>query len=142
MLNGEGGMSIERSIIAPPDLVAPRGYSHGVKVRGGATLYIAGQVAFDAGGNVVGAGDVVTQFEQALANFGKVLEAGGSVPHDVVKLNIYTADKAAYRANLKAIGNVYRAVFGRHYPAMTLVEVKSLYDDGILVEIEGIAVTG
>ncbi len=135
-------MSIERSIIAPPDLVQPTGYSYGVKVRGGATLYIAGQVAFDAHGNVVGAGDILKQFEHALANFRRVLEAGGAVPQDVVKLNIYTSDKAAYRANLKPIGQAYRAVFGRHYPAMTLVEVKSLYDDGILVEIEGIAVTG
>ncbi len=134
-------MTVKRTIVTPPDLVPPTGYSYGVKVRGGATLYIAGQVAFDAYGIVVGAGDIVKQFEQALANFRKVLEAGGAVPHDVVKLNIYTSDKAAYRANLKPIGQAYRAVFGRHYPAMTLVEVKSLYDDGILVEIEGIAVT-
>ncbi len=133
-------MSVERTTIAPPDLATSRGYSYGVKVRGGATLYVAGQVAFDAHGNVVGAGDIVRQFEQALANFRKVLEAGGAAPHDLVKLNIYTSDKAAYQANLKPIGRVYRAVFGHHYPAMTLVEVKSLYDNGILVEIEGVAV--
>ena len=133
-------MSVERTIIAPPDLATPRGYSCAVKVRGGATLHIAGQVAFDAQGNVVGAGDMVRQFEQALTNFRKVLEAGGAAPHDVVKLNIFTSDKAAYQANLKPIGRVYRAVFGHYYPAMTLVEVKSLYDDGILVEIEGVAV--
>ncbi len=135
-------MSIERSIITPPDLAKPRGYSHGVKVRGGATLYIAGQVAFDADGKVVGPGELVRQFEQALANFLRVLEVGGASPQDVVKMTVYTVDRGAYRANLKAIGRAYRAVFGHHYPAMTLVEVKSLYDEGILVEIEGIAVTG
>jgi enamine deaminase RidA (YjgF/YER057c/UK114 family) len=133
-------MPIERAVITPSDLARPTGYSHGVKVRGGATLYIAGQVAFDAEGRVVGPADIVKQFEQALANFRRVLEAGGAVPQEVVKLNIYTSDRPAYRANLKAIGRAYRAVFGHHYPAMTLVEVKSLYDDGILVEIEGVAV--
>lgn len=133
-------MAVDRTIITPPDLAKPKGYAYGVKVRGGETLYIAGQVAFDADGNVVGAGDIVTQFERALANFRRVLEVGGATPQDVVKLTIYTSDKAAYQANLKAIGRAYRAVFGHHYPAMTLVEVKSLYDDGILVEVEGVAV--
>ncbi|MBI2457586.1 MAG: RidA family protein [candidate division NC10 bacterium] len=134
-------MAVERSIITPPDMAKPRGYSYGVEVRGGSTLYIAGQVAFDPAGKVVGAGDIVKQFEQALENFHRVLEAGGATPQDVVKLNIYTSDRAAYQANLKAIGRAYRAVFGHHYPAMTLVEVKSLYDEGILVEVEGVAVT-
>lgn len=134
-------MAVERRIVTPPDLVKPRGYNYGVKVRGGATLYIAGQVAFDGEGKVVGAGDIVRQFEQALANFLRILEAGEALPQDVVKLNIYTADMAAYKANLSGIGRAYRAVFGHHYPAMTVVEVKSLYDDGILLEIEGVAVT-
>ena len=134
-------MAIERSIVTSPDLVKPRGYNYGVKVRGGATLYVAGQVAFDGEGKVVGAGDIVRQFEQALTNFRRILEAGEALPQDVVKLNIYTTDMAAYKANLSGIGRAYRAVFGHHYPAMTVVEVKSLYDDGILLEIEGVAVT-
>lgn len=133
-------MSRERRIITPSDLVKPRGYNYAVKVRGGATLYIAGQVAFDGEGKVVGAGDIIRQFEQALENFRRVLEAGGATPQDVVKLTIFTSDRAAYKANLSAIGQAYRAVFGRHYPAMTLVEVKSLFDEGILVEVEGVAV--
>ena len=134
-------MAVERSIIRPRGLANARGYIYGVKVRGGATLYIAGQVAFDGEGKVVGAGDIVRQFEQALANFRRVLEVGGAVPQDVVKLNIYIADMAAYKANLSGIGRAYRAVFGHHYPAMTVVEVKGLYDDGIMLEIEGVAVT-
>jgi enamine deaminase RidA (YjgF/YER057c/UK114 family) len=134
-------MHVERSIITPPDLVKPRGYNYGVKVRGGATLYIAGQVAFDGQGKVVGLGDIVRQFEQALANFRRVLEVAGALPQDVVKVTIYMTDMAAYKANLPAIGRAYRAVFGHHYPAMTVVEVKGLYDDGILLEVEGVAVT-
>jgi enamine deaminase RidA (YjgF/YER057c/UK114 family) len=134
-------MAVERSIITPPDLVKPRGYNYGVKVRGGATLYIAGQVAFDGQGKVVGLGDIVRQFEQALANFRRVLEVAGALPQDVVKVTIYMTDMAAYKANLPAIGRAYRAVFGHHYPAMTVVEVKGLYDDGILLEVEGVAVT-
>ncbi len=134
-------MTVERSIVTPPDLVKPRGYNYGVKVQGGSTLYIAGQVAFDGEGKVVGPGDIVRQFEQALANFRRILEAGEALPQDVVKLNIYTTDMAAYKANLSGIGRAYRAAFGHHYPAMTVVEVKSLYDDGILLEIEGVAVT-
>lgn len=133
-------MTADPVIIRPANLARPVGYSHGITVRGGETLYVAGQVAFDADGKVVGAGNIVKQFEQALANFCRVLEAAGAAPASVVKLTIFTSEMAAYKANLKTIGQVYRAVFGSHYPAMTLVEVKSLYDDGILVEIEGIAV--
>jgi enamine deaminase RidA (YjgF/YER057c/UK114 family) len=134
-------MAVERSIITPPNLAKPRGYNYGVKVQGGSTLYIAGQVAFDGEGKVVGPGDIVRQFEQALANFRRILEEGEALPQDVVKLNIYTADMAAYKANLSGIGRAYRAVFGYHYPVMTVVEVKGLYDDGILLEIDGVAVT-
>jgi enamine deaminase RidA (YjgF/YER057c/UK114 family) len=65
--------------------------------------------------------------------------AGGQVS-DVVKLTQFVTDKRAYRAQLKPIGEAYRVVFGRHYPAMTLVEVKSLFDDEALIEIEGFAV--
>jgi enamine deaminase RidA (YjgF/YER057c/UK114 family) len=61
---------------------------------------------------------------------------------DIVKLTLYVTDKVAYQANLRPIGEAYRSFFGRYYPAMTLVEVKSLFDDDALVEIEGIAVLG
>jgi hypothetical protein len=68
-----------------------------------------------------------------------VTEAGGAMT-DIVKLTLYVTDKADYRANLKTIGDVYRSCFGRYYPAMTLVEVKSLFDDEAMVEVEGLAV--
>lgn len=127
--------------VNPPSLSKPVGFSHGFEVRGGRTLYLAGQVAFDKDGKVVGKGDIAAQFRQVCENLKTMVESQGGNLQDVVKLTIYVLDKANYRANGKAIGQVYRDYFGRHYPAMTLVEVKGLYDetDGVMLEIEGIA---
>lgn len=130
--------------VNPPSLSKPVGFSHGFEVRGGRTLYLAGQVAFDKDGKVVGKGDIAAQFRQVCENLKTMVESQGGNLQDVVKLTIYVLDKANYRANGKAIGQVYRDYFGRHYPAMTLVEVKGLYDetDGVMLEIEGIAALG
>lgn len=127
--------------VNPPSLSKPVGFSHGFEVRGGRTLYLAGQVAFDKDGKVVGKGDIAAQFRQVCENLKTMVESQGGNLQDVVKLTIYVLDKNNYRANGKAIGQVYRDYFGRHYPAMTLVEVKGLYDetDGVMLEIEGIA---
>jgi enamine deaminase RidA (YjgF/YER057c/UK114 family) len=130
------------TILQPAGMPRPSGYSYGVGARGGTTLYIAGQIAWDADRRMVGVGDVVRQFEQTLANFQTVLEAGGGTPRDVVKLTIYVLDKADYFAKAKALGAVYRRFFGDHYPAMTLVEVKGLAEKDQLLEIEGVAVVG
>jgi len=128
--------------VNPLSLPKPVGYSHGWEVQGGKTLYIAGQVAFDAGGRVVGKGDLAMQFRQVCANLHTLLLARGGQMTDVVKLNIYVLSKADYKAKVKEIGAVYREYFGKHFPAMTLVEVKGLYDDdqGCAIEIEGVAV--
>jgi enamine deaminase RidA (YjgF/YER057c/UK114 family) len=127
--------------VNPPALVKPSGYSHAVEARAGRLLFLAGQVAFDRDGRVVGQGDLVAQFRQVCENLKAVLAAQGGSLQDVVKLTIFVLDKAQYKAHGKAIGQVYREYFGRHYPAMTLVEVKGLYDadQGCLLEIEGIA---
>ena len=79
-------------------------------------------------------------FRQALANLQAVAAEAGGEMTDIVKLTIFVTDKAAYQANLKPIGEAYRSFFGRYYPAMTLVEVKSLFDDEAMVEIEGMAI--
>ena len=128
--------------INPPSLAKPAGYSHGIEAQGGKTLYIAGQVAFDKDGNLVGAGDIVAQFRQICQNLHAVLLARAGQLNDIVKLTIYVLDKRAYKARAKDIGAVYREFFGRHYPAMTFLEVKGLYDDdqGCLLEIEAVAV--
>lgn len=118
----------------------PIGYSHGVESQGGRTVYLAGQVAFDAEGRIVGADDLVRQFDQALANLRETLHAAQAEMTDIVKLLIFVKDKQDYQNNLKEIGKVYRTYFGRYFPAMSLVEVSNLFEDGALIEIEGIAV--
>lgn len=130
------------TVVNPPQLPRPRGYAHGIEAEGGRLLFLAGQVAFDQAGKVVGQGDLVAQFRQILQNLRAVLEARGGTLQDLVKLTIYVLDREAYRAQGRAIGEVYREHFDRHYPAMTLVEVSGLYDQdqGALLEIEGVAV--
>ena len=128
--------------VNPPSLAKPAGYSHGIEVQGGKTLYVAGQVAFDKNGELVGWGDIVAQFRQICENLKAVLLARAGQLNDIVKLTIYVLDKSAYKARTKEIGAVYREFFGRHYPAMTFLEVRGLYDDdqGCLIEIEALAV--
>ena len=126
--------------VNPPTLAKPVGYSHGFEVQGGKTLYLAGQVATDKAGTVVGKGDLVAQFRQVCENLKALLVARGGQMNDIVKLTMYVLSKADYKAKAKDIGLVYREYFGRHFPAMTLVEVKGLYDDDCAIEIEGVAV--
>ncbi len=130
------------SAVNPPTLPKPIGYSHAWEAEGGKTLYLAGQVAFARDGKVVGKGDLVAQFRQVCENLKAVLLARGGQLNDIVKLNIYVLSKAEYKAKSREIGGVYREYFGRHFPAMTLVEVKGLYDEdqGCAIEIEGIAI--
>jgi enamine deaminase RidA (YjgF/YER057c/UK114 family) len=128
--------------VKPPTLPRPIGYSHGYEAQGGKTVYLAGQVAVDGKGHVVGRGDLVAQFRQVCENLRAVAEAGGGGLADIVKLTIYVLSKAEYKGRAREIGAVYREYFGKHFPAMTLVEVKGLYDEdqGCLIEVEGIAV--
>ena len=135
-------MAKEMQPVNPPTLMKPSGFSHGYEVSGGKTLYIAGQVAKDRDGRVVGKGDIVAQFRQVCENIKALLLARGGQMNDVVKLTIYVLDKTRYKATLKETGAVYREYFGKHFPAMTLVEVKGLFDDdrGIVIEIEAVAV--
>jgi enamine deaminase RidA (YjgF/YER057c/UK114 family) len=128
-----------RSLVNPPRLARPSGFSHGLEARG-RLLFLAGQTALDAQGRIVAPGDVVAQFRQALLNVGTVIEAQGGSLRDLVKLTFYVVDRRDYRAKSKAIGQVYRELLGGHYPPTTLVEVKALWDDDALVEIDGFAV--
>jgi len=126
--------------VNPPTLAKPAGYSHGFEVQGGKTLYMAGPVATDKAGAVVGKGDLVAQFRQVCENLKALVMVRGGQMNDIVKLTMYVLSKADYKAKAKDIGLVYREYFGRHFPAMTLVEVKGLYDDDCAIEIEGVAV--
>ena len=126
--------------INPPAWLAPRGYTNGVLApQGGRLLFIAGQIAWDAEQRVVSA-DFVAQFDQALANVLAVITAAGGRPENLARLVIYVTDKREYAAHTREIGACWKARLGRHFPAMALVEVKSLLEDAAQIEIEGIAV--
>jgi enamine deaminase RidA (YjgF/YER057c/UK114 family) len=125
-------------IVHPGDWVKPQGYSNGVEARG-RMVFVAGQVAFDARG-VVLAGDIVAQTRQALANIVSVLAAANARPEHVVRMTWYVLALDAYRLERARIGDVYREVMGRHFPAMTLVGVSGLVEPGALLEIEATAV--
>lgn len=127
-------------IIQPADWKAPRGYANGVLAPQGARmLFIAGQVAWDAEQRLVGAGDFARQFRQALSNMAAVLKAAGGSDAQLVRVTIYVTDKGAYLAATKEIGAAWREIIGPWYPAMSLVQVAALLEDGALVEIEGTA---
>lgn len=123
--------------VNPPSLPSPRGYNNGVRV--GPFLFVAGQPAFGREAKIEGR-TLVEQFRRALENVAAVVREGGGNVQAIVKMTIYVKSVAEYKALSKEIGEAYRGVMGRHYPAMTCVEVKELYDEGALVEIEAVAI--
>jgi enamine deaminase RidA (YjgF/YER057c/UK114 family)/quinol monooxygenase YgiN len=134
LLTAQSGAQIER--MNPPGLSTPTGYSHVVTARGGRTIYIAGQVALDAKGQVVGKGDLAAQTRQVFENLGTALNAAGATFANVVKANTYMRD-ASQVAVLREIRSKY---FTRDLPASTLIEVPRLANPDFLIEIEVIAV--
>jgi enamine deaminase RidA (YjgF/YER057c/UK114 family) len=126
--------------INPESLGAPRGYSNGVLTdAGGRLLFVAGQIGWDEKQTIVSE-DFVAQFDRALRNVVTVvIEAGGS-PQQIARLVMYVTNKTEYVERREEIGQCYRAHLGKHFPAMVLVEVKSLLDDSAKVEIEAVAV--
>jgi enamine deaminase RidA (YjgF/YER057c/UK114 family) len=123
--------------VHPPELAPARGFSHATVAAG--LVWLGGQIASDAHGNVQMRGDIGAQFRVAIRNVSTALVACGSAPSDVVKITYYVTDVPAYRGALKTIGEAYREVFGRHYPATTLVGVQALFHPEALVEIECVA---
>ena len=130
-------MTLER--INPEDLSRPQTYTRVIVARGSRLVFVAGQVAEDAQGNLVGPGDLAAQARRAFANVGRALAAGGARPDQVTKLTIFVVD---FRAHcLPAIEEGRSAVFGDHKPADTLVGVATLAHPGCLIEVDAIAVT-
>src|ERR1051326_626873 len=121
----------------PPELAPPVGFAHAAAA--GDLVFLGGQTGTDASGRITAPGDVVGQAAQALRNVATALRAAGTEPARAIKLTYFVTDAAAYRANLRSIGAAYREVFGRHYPATSLFEVKGLFDPDALVEIECVA---
>jgi NAD(P)-dependent dehydrogenase (short-subunit alcohol dehydrogenase family) len=142
VMDGRDGMGDRFAIVNPEELGAPRGWNNGMLARSaGRTLFIAGQTARDGTGRVPPT-DFVSQFDRALGNVLAVLREAGGAPGDIGRFTIYVTDMAHYRASLKPLGETYRRRMGTHYPAMALVEVKSLVDPQAVVEIEATAVLG
>ena len=126
-------------VIESPKLPAPmRGgaFSAGVEAPSGRTVYVSGQVAMDAEGNVVGEGDAKAQTEKVLENVATVLEEAGGSFDDIVKVTVFITDMAFY----DEIHEVRRRHFGEPYPASSMVEVSALIDQRLLVEVEAVAV--
>ena len=127
-------------LINPESLGAPRGYSNGVLTDGGGPLlFVAGQIGWDENQAIVSE-DFVVQFDRALANVMVVVTAAGGRPDQIARLVLYVTNKQEYVDRREEVGKVYRAHLGKHFPAMALVEVKSLLDDKAKVEIEAVAV--
>jgi enamine deaminase RidA (YjgF/YER057c/UK114 family) len=131
---------MDKTIINPPKLAPAVGFSHGVLVTGGRLLFLAGQTASNAEGQIIAPGDLVAQYEHTLRNLQAVVESAGGKLQDVTKLNIFVRDRADYLANLKPLGKVHRSFFGSYYPAMALFEVTGFFQNETLVEMEGFAV--
>jgi enamine deaminase RidA (YjgF/YER057c/UK114 family) len=120
-------------LINPDDLPEPRGFSHAVASDGERTLWVAGQTGDLADGTLPEG--LVDQFRQALANVTACMTEAGFPPDSLVRMVIYTTDLGAYRRSLTPLGEAYRQVFGRHYPAMALIGVTELFDPAAKVEL-------
>jgi enamine deaminase RidA (YjgF/YER057c/UK114 family) len=126
-------------ILQPPGWAKPRGFANGIALKGGTTVYIAGQVGFTGQGEWKEKG-FAGQFRQALQNVLDVLAEAGGRPEHVVRLTWYVLDKAEYLGALQDVGTAYRELMGRHYPVMAVLQVSGLVEDAARLEIEATAV--
>ena len=126
-------------ILQPPSWARPRGFSNGIAVKGGTTVYIAGQVGYDGQGVWEEKG-FAGQFRQALANILAVLAEAGGRPEHLVRLTWYVLDRQEYLGALKEVGAAYRELIGRHYPVMAVLQVRGLVEAEARLEIEATAV--
>ncbi len=124
-------------IIQPDGWVQAKGYANGVLTEDG-TLYTGGQIGWDKD-QVFVAKDFIGQMEQVLRNILDIVEAAGGTASDVVRLTWFVKDKKEYMAHQREVGAAYRRVFGKHFPAMSMLVVADLIEDEALVEIEATA---
>ena len=132
-------MTPKPEIVTAPGLAPPTGFAHAVVASPGRTVYLGGQTAQGPDGAIQGA-TIVEQFDMATRNLLAALRAAGGEPDDLVSLQVFVTNLAAYRLALAALGTVWRQHFGRRYPAMALIGVTELFDPRALVELVGIAV--
>ncbi len=128
------------TIIDPETLAPAKGYSNGLLFEGGQILFIAGMVGWDKEEKV--AEGLTAQFALAIDNILAVVREAGGEPNDIGRFTIFVIDKHEYMREAKAIGVEYRKRMGKHYPALALVQVADLLEEGARVEIEATAVLG
>ena len=124
--------------VTPPGWPRPSGYSHAISAEG-ATVFVSGQIGWDEDGRLV-SDDFVDQLEQTLKNTMTILSAAGARPQDIARMTWYITDKTEYLFRLKDVGRVFRQYLAGHYPAMSVVQVSALVEDGAKVEVETTAV--
>ena len=125
-------------MLQPPDWAPAKGYSNGIAARG-TLAFVAGQVGWDPKQQIE-PGGFVAQAGRALSNIVAVLKEAGARPEHIVRMTWYVVDKDEYNGCLRDLGQKYREIIGRHFPAMTAVQVAGLVEEGARVEIEATAV--
>ena len=126
------------NILQPPGWTPPKGYANGI-AAGGTTVFVGGQIGWNRQQQFE-SDDFVAQARQALCNVIAILAEAGAGPQHITRMTWYVTDKREYVASLSALGAVYREVIGRHFPAMTALQVAALIEDRAKVEIEATAV--
>lgn len=129
----------QHCIVTAPGLAPPVGYAHAVVAAPGMTVYLGGQTALNADGEIVGE-TLVEQFDTAATNLMTALEAAGGRAEDIVSMQIFVRDVEDYKANLGELGRAWKRRFGTHYPAAGLFGVTRLFDQPALVELMAVAV--
>lgn len=125
-------------VLHPVNWTRPKGYANGI-LASGRIVFVGGQIGWNTQQQFE-TDDFAGQVRRCLENIVAVLDEAGAKPQHLVRLTWLVTDKTEYTANLKAVGAVYRDVLGRHFPAMTLVQVVALLEDRAKVEIEATAV--
>ena len=126
-------------VVQPDGWAPPAGYANGVSAHG-RLVFVAGQVGWDPATATFASDDFVAQTRQALENVAAVLRAAGAEPQHLVRLTWYVTSRPEYLAARREVGEAYRALFGHHYPAMSLLVVQALLEERAKVEIEATAV--
>jgi enamine deaminase RidA (YjgF/YER057c/UK114 family) len=127
------------TVLQPADWMRPKGYANGIAAAQGRLVFIAGQIGWDAAQRIRDA-DLAPQVQRALENIVRILAEAGGRPEHIVRLTWYLKSRDEYLRAQKEIGAAYRAVMGRHFPTMTVLQIVELVDAGAKVEIEATAV--
>jgi len=130
---------LKHKVILPDGWPQPKGYSNGILAQKGRTLFLAGQVGWNAEEKFVSE-RLVPQFEQVLKNIIAIVENAGGKPEDICKMTCFCTDRNQYLESRRELGAVWKNIIGRHYPCMSMIFVVDLLDHPAVIEIEAMAV--